>query len=242
MADGSNEATLAPIDDLIAILPKIEEAKERARLGSALQKATFASEEHSGVPSHLDNLSALLSATALDKDDLRAKLEPTLVSIINMGRVLSGDLTIEQLDEINQSGMTLLPSNVEKIERYIEELWKDSIQQGLGGQAALGGVLSAIPGLEALGRKLSDFAARTRSLENDHTPAKDRVAERDALLLEASALSDRLEEAGIESLIAEFLVAVAQNPVLLSDLTEEILAWIREHNALTLFSVSARGT
>lgn len=241
MSEDADPQELAPLDALIEILPKIEKAKERARLGTALQKATAAAEQYASVPERLNGLSKLLGAIALDKEDLRAELSLTLNTIAKMGRVLGGEPTIEQLDGINQAGMAQLPLHIDKVATRVEEVWRRDVQQNLGGQAALGEVLSAIPGVEALGSDLSKLATRTRALEDAKTPAEQRIVERDALLVEASALANRLLEAGIAPPIAEFLVAVAANPVRLSDLSEEIFAWIREHDALALFSVSASG-
>ena len=44
MSDTTESQDLAPLEDLINLLPKIEQAKERARLGTALHKATASAE------------------------------------------------------------------------------------------------------------------------------------------------------------------------------------------------------
>lgn len=240
MADDSGLVDLAPLDELVGILPKIEQAKERARLGTALQKATASAEQYGHFPERLIGLSTLLAAIDLDKEELRGELGLTLTTIAKMGQTLGGNPTIDQLDGINQAGMAQLPLQVDKVAARVEDLWRRAVQTDLGGQAALGEVLSAIPGVEALGRDLKALAVRTRALDDPKMVAEQRVAERDALLLEASALQARLLDAGIAAPIADFLVSVAANPVRLSDLTEEIFEWIRSHDALALFSVSAR--
>ena len=242
MTDDTKDTMLAPLDELIAILPKIEQAKERARLGTALQKATISAEQFKWVPSRLEGLSTLLEGIATHKGELRTDIEPALNAIINLARLLTGEASIEVLDDINQRGMARLPLHIDKVEDRIEALWKQSIQQDLGGQAALGKILSAIPGVESLGQDLANLAARTRALEDSKIPANDRVAERNTLMTEASALADRLLKAGIAPPIAEFLVAVTTGPVRLSNLTEDIFAWIRDHEALEQFSVSVQGT
>jgi hypothetical protein len=158
-----------------------------------------------------------------------------------MSRILAGEPTIEQLDAINQFGLTRLPFEMEKIERGIEGVWRKTVQDALGGQAALGEVLTNIPGVEALGSDLLKLAARAKQLEDKNRAPADRVKERDTLVVEASALNDRLLAVGVAPPIAAFLVAVAARPVRLSDLTDEILGWIRDHDALSLFTVSAHG-
>lgn len=241
MSDAVDIQDLAPLAELIDLLPKIGRAKERARLGSALQKATASADLYDSFPDRLNDLATLLSAIDLDKEELRGELVPTLATIMKMGRTLGGEPTIDQLDAINQAEIALLPFQIDKIEARIEVLWRRAVHADLGGQAALGEVLSAIPGVDALGHDLKALALRTRALDDAKIASLQRIAERDALRKEASALQERLLEAGIAAPIADFLVLVAASPVRLSDLTDEIFEWIRSHGALSLFSVSAHG-
>jgi hypothetical protein len=233
---------LSPLDELIELLPKIEKAKERARLGTVLQKATASVQQFNYVPTLIEGLIVLVEATDADFDSVRSEIDATLRDIAKMSRILAGEPTIDQLDSINNKDLTKLSLEVEKIQSRIEGLWRKTVRDALGGQAALGGVLMNIPGVEALGGDLLRLAARASKLEDASRPALDRVNERDALVNEASALNERLLAFGVAAPIANFLVAVAAGPVRLSDLTDEILGWIREHNALSLFDVSAHRT
>jgi hypothetical protein len=239
-ADSIDEATLAPLDELIAILPQIEPAKERAELGDVLQKATRAAERYAEIPERLENLSTLLDAIIANKQQLRLDLGQDLNDVIRMAHILAGEPSKEDLINVNQDAMPKLELRIQNIERQVEGLWRDCVELALGGQAALGLVLSAIPGVKSMGREVTSLAARVASLTDATRPAHDRVTERDELVTKASAMADRLLQAGVAPPIAAFLVAVAANPVQLSDLTEEIFAWIREHEALALFSVSTR--
>lgn len=233
--------TLAPLDELIELLPKIEKAKERARLGTALQKATASAEQFDRYPALIEGLVALVEAAEADFEAVRSEIGASLSEIVKMSRILAGAPTIDQLDSINQVGFTRLPFEMEKIENRVEGVWRKAAQDALGGQAALGEVLTNIPGVEPLGRDLLMLAARAKKLEDASRPATDRVKERDALVAKASALNDRLLGVGVAPPVANFLVAVAAQPVRLSDLTDEILGWIRDHDALALFTVSAHG-
>ncbi|GAM02932.1 hypothetical protein [Sphingomonas parapaucimobilis] len=239
--DDAPDTTLAPLDELIELLPKIDKAKERARLGTALQKATASAERLDGCPALLEGLATLVEAADADFEAVRSEIGASLGEIVKMSRILAGEPTIDQLDAINQIGLTRLPFEMEKIERGIEGVWRKAAQDALGGQAALGEVLTNIPGVEALGSDLLKLAARAKKLEDPSRPPADRVKERDSLVVEASALNDRLLAVGVAPPIAAFLVAVAARPVRLSDLTDEILGWIRDHDALALFTVSAHG-
>jgi hypothetical protein len=240
MADAV-DTELAPLDELISLLPEIEKAKERARLGAALQKATASAERFDHFPTVLQGLVTLIEAAGADFEAVRSEIGASLREIAEMSRSLAGEPTIEQLDAINHVGLTRLPLELEKIRSLIEGVWRKSAQDALGGQAALGEVLSNIAGVEPLGRDLLKLAARAKRLEDASLPADHRVNERDALVEEASALNDRLLGSGVAPPIAEFLVAVAARPVRLSELTDEILGWIRDHEALALFTVSAHG-
>lgn len=239
--DVATDTTLAPLDELIELLPKIDKAKERARLGTALQKATASVERLDGYPALLEGLVTLVKAADADFEAVRSEIGASLAEIVKMSRILAGEPTIEQLDAINQFGLTRLPFEMEKIERGIEGVWRKTVQDALGGQAALGEVLTNIPGVEALGSDLLKLAARAKQLEDKNRAPADRVRERDTLVVEASALNDRLLAVGVAPPIAAFLVAVAARPVRLSDLTDEILGWIRDRDALSLFAVSAHG-
>jgi hypothetical protein len=242
MADDREAIELAPLDALIDILPKIELAKQRARLGNALEKATATVQRLARYPEVLTDLGTLASASGSGLESSRSDIEQTLAVIIKMAKVLASQPTIEDLDNVNQVGLTQLPLQMEKIEERIETAWRKTVREAFGGQAALGEVLTNIPGLEALGRELTGLAAWADKLDDKTKPAAWRVAERDSLVAQASALNDRLLGAGIAPPIAAFLVAVAAGPVRLSDLTDDIYAWIRDHDALALFTVSARRT
>ncbi|TAX30780.1 MULTISPECIES: hypothetical protein [Rhizobium] len=239
--DYATDIALAPLDELIELLPKIEKAKERARLGTALQKATASAARYDHFPVLIEGLVALVDAADVDFEAVRSEIGNSLSEIVKMSRILSGEPTIDQLDAINQIGLTRLPFEVERIENYVEGVWRKAVQDALGGQAALGEVLTNIPGVEALGRDLERLAARAKKLEDASRAPVDRVKERNALVAEASALNDRLLAVGVAPPIANFLVAVAARPVRLSDLTDEILGWIRDHDALALFTVSVHG-
>jgi hypothetical protein len=239
--DFAFESALAPLDELIELLPNIEKTKERARLGTALLKVTASAEQFDNFPARFEALGILVEAADADFEAVRFEIGTALGEIIKISRILADEPTIEQLDAINQAGMTRLPYEMEKISNCIEAVWRKASQDALGGQAALGAVLTSIPGVEALGRDLLEVAARAKRLEDVSRPPADRVKERDTLILEASELNDRLLGGGVAPPIAAFLVAVAARPVRLSDLSDDILGWIRDHNALALFTVSARG-
>lgn len=239
--DDVADTKLAPLDELVELLPKIEKAKDQARLGTALQKATALAERFDAFPPLLEGLAKLVEAAGAEFEAVRSEIGPSIADIVKMCRILAGEPTIEQLDAINQIGLTRLPYEVDKISNQVENVWRKTAQDALGGQAALGAVLTNIPGVEALGRDLLKLAARAKRLEDINRAAADRVTERDALVVEASALNDRLLAAGIAQPIAAFLVAVAARPVRLSDLSDDIFGWLRDHNALALFTVSAHG-
>lgn len=241
MANDSHASEITPLEALVNILPKIEAAKQRARLGNALDKATAAVERLSYCPDLLSDLGILASASGSGLEAWRSEIEQTLADITRTSKLLAGHPSVEDLDYVNQIGLTQLPLQVEKIEERIENAWRRTVQQALGGQGALGEVLTNIPGVEDLGRELTGLAAQAKRLEDRTKPAAWRVAERTKLTEQASDLADQLLGAGIAPPVAEFLVAVAAGPVRLSNLTDDIYTWIKEHNALALFTVSARG-
>ncbi len=239
--DHENEVVaLAPLDELIEILPKIAAAQQRARLGTALQKATTTVERLDDLPARLAGLDALVSASRSKLGDA-TDVRQILSTIATMARMLAGQPSIEELDHVNQVGLNQLPFHFQRVEEQVEGAWQAAVNEVLGNQGALGHVLLNIPGVESLGRKLIALAARAAALENKLKPAAWRVAELDHLLSERTDIAGRLQDAGIAQNIASFLLAVAAKPVRLSDLTDDILAWLKDHDALEMFDVSARG-
>lgn len=237
--DGVTE--LAPLDDLIGLLPQIAGARERARLGTALQKATASAAELDYCPDLLADLALLAAASSRDLAPLRASIGPQLASVLELGRKLSGELTTESLSAAAQTDLPRLEFAVERIRDCVEGLWREATEADLGGQAALGEVLTGIATTETLGRDLVRLGVRVKRLVDRNTPAADRIVERDKLIAQASALDARLHETGVAPPIAHFLLTVAVRPARLSELTDEILAWIRDHDALDRFVVSTRG-
>ena len=240
MAD-SIDTALAALDELIELLPNIEKAKGRARLGTALQKATASALQFDEYPGWVEELVVLVEAAKVDTGAVHSEIGTSLLEIIRMSQILAGEPTIDQLDQVNQVGLTKLPFEIDKIKNRIESFWRMAVRDALGGQGTLGEVLIKIPVVEPLGRDLRELALRAKKLEDESRRASDRAEEHDTLLVEASALNGRLLAAGVAPPIAKFLVDVASRPVRLSDVSDEILAWIRDHDALALFSVSANG-
>lgn len=233
--------SLAPIDDLLALVPAIKAAKDRQRLGNALMKATATATRLADVPTQLEGLAVLLEALETDKTVLKNEISATLGVMAGMARRLAGELSSEDLENINGQGLVQLPLQVEKVERQIELVWRSEINRTLGGQAALGLVLSAISGVQALGKEITGLAARADKLSDSSIAAAKRVAERDALLKEGDALEQKIRSAGIEPAIAKFLVQAATGTVRLSQLDDATFAWIRDNGADDLFQISARG-
>jgi hypothetical protein len=229
---------LAPLDDLIEILPQIEPAKQRARLGGALQRATATVKQLSRLPDQVTSLAIILAECRSELPD-RTEIERTLSVIVSMARVMAGQPTIEELDNLNQTSLNQLPLHFERVEDKVEAAWRTAVREALGNQGALGAVLTNIPGFQELGRDLTALSERADSLGDKAKSAVWRVAERNRLTTELSAIAGKLEGVGIASNVAKFLVAVAARPVPLSELTDDIYAWIKENNALPLFNVSA---
>lgn len=234
----TEQIDLAPLDELIALGPKIEQAQQRARLGSALQKATANVEQWSDLPARLSGLAQLLGASGARAEQLAPVAEP-LTGVFAMARVMSAEPTVEDLDRINQVSFTTLPFQVEKIEGAIEGAWRISVADALAGQGALGRVLRRIPGVESLGDELAQLAQGASALIDRNQPVGWRITERDCLANARADLSERLQAAGIATEVAAFLVAVADGPVSLSALSEPVLGWLRDHEALAMFEVSA---
>ena len=239
-AESIDEARLAPLEELFALMPQIQPAKERADLGEALRKVTSAAEQFDAIPEKLGNLATLLDVIADHSERLREDIGDELHYVIQMAKLLAGSPSKEDLVKLHQDFLSTLGYRIQTIERPIEARWRDFIERTLGGRRALGEVLSTIPNLQELGRDLMRFAVRVESLKLAKGPPRERAAERDELVAEVSALANRLLTAGVAPPIAQFLVAVAANPVQLSDLTEEVFDWIRTHAALTRFVVSTR--
>ncbi len=72
--DNVADIALAPLDALIELLPKIDKAKERARLGTALQKATASAERFDRFPALLEGLITLVEAADADFEAVRSEV------------------------------------------------------------------------------------------------------------------------------------------------------------------------
>src|SRR3546814_18941058 len=90
------------------------------------------------------DLLILVEAADADFEEARSEIGYALSEIIKMGRVLGGEPSIDDLDAINQGGLASLQLEVEKIENRIESVWQKSVQDDLGGQAALGEIGRAL--------------------------------------------------------------------------------------------------
>lgn len=239
MSENADVLDLAPLDELIALVPKLDLANERRRLGTALQKATANAETWKDLPERLEAWADLAQAGGASAEDFEA-IAPALASIFAMARALGSGLTVEQLDQLNQVAFNQLSFQVDKIEQVVEAVWRRSVEDAIGGQRGLGLVLERIPDVQSLGRELSDLARRGDLLTDRARPAAWRIAERERLAAARAELTGKLEAAGIASEMVTFLLAIADGPVRLGDVSDAVLAWLRAHTAFDMFDLTVR--
>ncbi len=234
MADTVN---IDPLERLESRLGQIQEAKDRHRLGDALDAALQATQRAEDSISRLEQLAGFtpLVAAYLDPSDLE-QCRHFLSDLKGVGQHLSQASDAATLQGA-ATGVPHLQGLINQTDTLIRRGWKAKTDQAFSATARLGAVLREIPETQQLGSDMDALTQRAQQLEAYVEDAEWSTAEFAALAAERDRAKDKLAKSGAGEEVVTFLLAVAARSATLATVTREVRDWLDAREALERFNV-----
>ena len=228
-------ATVDPFEALSALLPSLPMVRENKSLGRALSKVDSAAKR---VEEQIATLEALVEASSLFSgylgDTNQVEFERRLRTLARQGYSLQSVADEAGLEE----ALRVLPEikgNIEHVVRDLQIAWSARLRIHFAAAKGLGGVLTQIPGMQALGADMLETAKRSAGLA--FPPDGDTQQALADLEEEWSTQRAQLAEIGAGEEVERFLLAVAERTANLSLVSPDVLEWLAGNGAAAHFMV-----
>jgi len=226
-----------PLERLESLLDRIQEAKDRHRLGDALDTAIRAVNAAGPAISRLESLAgfAPLVVDFLESSDLeQARRLLDVIGDVGQHLARASDLATFQ-DAANK--VSQLQGQINQADGLLLRGWKAKIEQAFFATGRLGSVLREIPETHQIGLELEALfnAAETLAKSiDDPKRCADRFSE---LTSRRDIAKGNLARLGTGEEVVNFLSAVAERTASLTNVTAEVMDWLDERSALERFKV-----
>lgn len=234
MAEVTNQD---PLERLESLSEQIQNAKDRHRLGDALDAAVQAVEGAEGTILHLEQLAGFTGLVKgfLDQSDRQQSLL-LLTRVRTLGQHLSQVSDTATL-QAGTAEVSQLSSQVGQADAIIRRGWKTKIDQAFAATGELAAVLREIPETRQLGSEMEAIGIQVAQLKPLLEDAEETAARFEALAAERDRANDSLTKLGAGKEVVDFLSAVATQSATLVTVTAEVRNWLDERNALGRFKV-----
>lgn len=219
-------------------LKDIDATLEARRLGNALERASKALD---GALAQIDRIETLSAFVPLIQDELdeseRTRLTDGFRQLLQTGNEAVGAKESDQLVKLAQTLREALPLRVNLVRDSVQRAWWLRLDREFEGTAELAAVLSDIPQTAATGQALAEIAHQVAQLRGRLDDAQAQGQQLQVQIEARQRCNAQIEAAGADAEVTDFLLATANGSATLSHCTEEVLAWILEHDAADRFQV-----
>lgn len=225
-----------PLAELERLLPEVPAAKEARALGTALSKA---SEQAAAIDGRLDRLETAAVLVPLCSGHLaeeREGMDKALDELEEIAARLSAAASREDLEEL-QFGLRTVPKDLAAIEQGVDRAWRRLVRGLFEGPAAAGAILSRIPATSSVGTALVQIGQSAKRIEGSPWDEASRT-DLASLIERKTEVIQGWADGGAGDAITSFLRDVTSGVLPLSRLTPEIYSWLKDNQALDLFTVS----
>lgn len=223
--------------DLREPLPKAMEALHYGDvMKGAIEEASALAQSFKHLEKVLENLEKI-EGELVDSERLALKNE--LSSLQEKGRQFS---EVEGVSELRHLGHRCLQikGDCEKFEGVVNRAWQRVLQHWFATEKKLAGIFSRIEELREVGTSLERCARQGLGFV-ERFPLE--AGELETLLecyQQVEANKEKLKQSDVDDELRGFLLAVVEGKATLSFLSEKVLRWLKEQEALDSFSVLAK--
>jgi hypothetical protein len=230
-------AEFDPLEELEALASQIPAAKDRQRLGDALDQAVQAVSEAENAIARLERVAELAPVVGAFLDPTDAEqCRQLMATIRGTGTRLCQARDQATLEEATRQA-SALEGHVSQAEALLQRGWRDKVEDAFAATGALGAVLREIPETRDLGSEMDTLLQRGRSLAAS-TDDPERCAQQfRALIAERDSAREKLGGLGAGDDVVAFLLAVAGHSATLEHVTAEVREWLEAHSTLRRFKV-----
>jgi hypothetical protein len=230
-------AEFDPLAQLETLAAQIPAARDRQRLGDALDNAVQAVTDAEAVIARLERLAELAPVVGafLDPTD-RERCRRLLTTIRGTGTHLCAARDQATLEEAARQA-SLLPGHVSQTEALLQRGWRDKVEGAFAATGALGAVLREIPETCELGSEMEALSQRAERLASSADDPERCAQQFSALTAERDSAREKLGRLGAGDDVVAFMLAVAGHSATLGHVTAEVREWLDAHNARNRFKV-----
>lgn len=227
-----------PLERLESLLDRIQEAKDRHRLGDALDAAVRSVKGAESAISRLEHLAgfAPLVADFLESSDID-QCRHLLDAVSGVGQRLTQASDHATLQE-GVMKVTHLQGQVNQVDGLLRRGWKANIDRAFFATGRLGSVLREIPETQQLGLEMESLFRAAEMLAASFDDAEQCAEQFGALTNRRDSAKGDLAQLGAGENVVNFLSAVAERSASLANVTSEVRDWLEERKALERFKVS----
>jgi|GEM_PF-3634621 len=226
-----------PLEELETLAAQIPAAKNRQRLGDALDNAVQAVTEAEGAIARLERLAefAPIVGAFLDPTD-REQSRQLLTRIRGIGTHLCQAHDQATLEEATRQA-SAFQGHVSQTEALLQRGWREKVEDAFAATGTLGAVLREIPETRELGSEMETLLRRGEILADSMDDPEQCAQQFSTLTAERDSAREKLGGLGAGDDVVAFLLAVAGHSATLGDVTPEVRDWLKERSALERFKV-----
>lgn len=226
-----------PLDRLESLLDRIQEAKDRHRLGDALVAAVRAVNVAEPAVARLEHLAgfAPLVADFLEPSD-SDQCRRLLGAVRDVGQFLSQAADHATLQDAVIK-LSQLQGQITQADGVFLRGWKTKVDQTFFPTGRLGSVLREIPETQQLGLEMETLFHAAETLAQSIDDPKRCADQFSELTSRREIAKGNLARLGAGEAVVNFLSAVAERTASLTNVTAEVRDWLGARNALERFRV-----
>lgn len=227
---------LTRLEQLVPLCGSIRKGTEYA---SALAQATSEIQKAEALPDRLANLDPVLRVLAKTTHLSANEIAPDLDKIVGAGRELEQCVNAETLRDA-RFGVQAAQEAIQRIEKVVAKAWMARVRAEFLPLQSLGAVLASIPDTRKTGQELQRYATEALAEAGNGVPASSALQSFEKARAELSERLKLLNKLGIDESVRTFLLELAGGDATLSNLTPDVLEWLRARNALARFRIQLR--
>lgn len=228
---------MSELSQLQALLPSLPDAVARTRFGDSLKQIA---QEVGDVATRAADAKALIEIAAITKfatNEHRTELLEEMTGWCSLTakalKAADTDLTLREAKD--SYGKFKKAQN--SLRSALGEHWDAVRRAQYEPLSAYGDILGLVPDLGRLAQGFKDCAVNSRKIGMAQGPQA-LLAHILAMRAELAGLQQSRSETVKDPSVGEFLNALADRAATLGHLTDEVIVWLREHNAVGRFRVT----
>lgn len=222
------------------LLPQAGAVAEQMKFGDALSQAQQHLAGQADLPALVEFLAELVAVLAPLSGSAAEAARTHSKALLDHAREIG---SIDDRDALKRIQHPLRDARgaVDALLSSLRAEWDDQVRRQFEPLVTVGAVLEGIDATKSLGQGLRRWAESVpKSGPGRWVPQRAEVEKLQQMREDLPARRESLASVGIDEQVHRFLFAVSRGDATLVDVTQDVLAWLADNDALARFSVASR--